>query len=196
MAENITAVCISRKAEHWKVPAIPFYCYTKGWKPIVHHDNKDITRLEYITERYNAAIREGLSLYPETSHILVIDSYYLNFASEIKELLRSYEDRGAASEAMGASIWYWDRSHVRSCIRYYDTASAIKMRQRKWSKTKELPNGLMRVSGVGGCWILPRKTWEQSAGFVIRDVDPVAGSSRSFPIGTSLSTVLNCGVKL
>jgi hypothetical protein len=196
MAANVAAICISGRTEQWKVPTIPFYCYTKGWRPIVHHDNKDRARLEYITERYNLAIREGLSLYPKTTHILIVDSYYVNFASEIQELVRSYEDGSDASSVMGASIWYRDRSHIRSCIRYYDTASAIEMRERKWYKTKDLPIGLIRVSGVGACWILPRETWEESGGFVIPDVDPVAGSSRSLSIGKRLNTVLNCGVKL
>jgi len=194
--ENVTAVCISRKAEHWRVPEIPFYCYTKGWRPITHHDNKNRTRLEYITERYNLAVRGGLALYPETTHILIIDSYYLNFASEIKEFLQSYKDRGATSLVMGASIWYWDRSHFRPCIRYYDTASATEMRDRKWFKIEDLPKGLIRVSGVGACWILPREVWESSGGFVIPDRDPVAGSSRSLPVPMNLNVLLNCSVRL
>jgi hypothetical protein len=196
MKGNITAVCISGKAEHWRIPEIPFYCHIKGWRPITHHDNRDRVRLEYITERYNLAIRGGLSIYPETSHILIIDSYYLNFASEIQELLRSYKDGDDTSLIMGASIWYWDRSHIRSCIRYYDTASAIEMRERKWYKTKDLPSGLIRVSGVGACWILPRETWEESGGFVIPDPDPVAGSSRSLHGSMKLNVLLNCNVKL
>jgi hypothetical protein len=196
MKGNITAVCISGKAEHWRIPEIPFYCHIKGWRPITHHDNRDRVRLEYITERYNLAIRDGLALYPETSHILIIDTYYLNFVSEIKKLLQSYEDTGDTPLAMGASIWYWDRSHIRPCIRYYDTASAIEMRGRKWTKSENLPNGLIRVSGVGACWILPRESWEGSDGFVIPDVDPVAGSSRSLRVETRLNALLNCNVKL
>jgi hypothetical protein len=196
MRRNITAVCISGKAEHWRIPEIPFYCHVKGWKPITHHDNKDRARLEYITERYNLAIRDGLTLYPETSHILIIDTYYLNFVSEIKELLQSYEDAADTPRAIGASIWYWDRSHIRPCIRYYDTASAIEMRSRKWYNTDELPTGLVRVSGVGACWILPRETWEESGGFVIPDADPVAGSSRSLLTRTRLDAILNCSVRL
>ncbi len=196
MNENVIAVCISRQTEHWRVPEIPFYCYTKDWRPITHHDNKNMTRLEYITERYNLAVRGGLTLHPEASHILIIDSYYLNFASEIKELLQSYNGRDDASLVMGASIWYWDRSHIRPCIRYYDTASATEMRGRKWYKTADLPNGFIGVSGVGACWILPREIWASSGGFVIPDHDPVAGSSRSLPNPMDLNVLLNCNVRL
>src|SRR3989442_365678 len=196
MRGNITAVCISGKEEQWRIPEIAFYCHIKGWRSITHHDNKDRARLEYITERYNLAIGDGLSISPETSHILIIDTYYLNFVSEIKELLQSYEDTGDTHLALGASIWYWDRSHIRPCIRYYDTASAIEMRGRKWYKPQNLPNGLMRVSGVGACWILPRKTWEESDGFVITDEDPVAGSSRSLTDNARLRVLLNCSVRL
>ena|SRR2546425_2865985 len=190
------AVCLSKTALTFNVE-MPFYCHTRGWRPIFHHDNKNMPRLEYLTDRYNQAIQDGLFLYPETSHILIIDSYYLKFASQVKELLQSYQNIGIdTSLILGASIWYWDRSHIRPCIRYYDTASAIEMRGRKWYKPQNLPNGLMRVSGVGACWILPRKTWEESDGFVITDEDPVAGSSRSLTDNARLRVLLNCSVRL
>lgn len=193
---NPVAVCLSKNSLTFNVD-IPFYCHTKGWKPIFHHDNKNRLRLEYLTERYNRAIDDGLSLYPESTHILVIDSYYLKFVSQVRQLLQSYENTGSnASLIMGASIWYWDRSHIRPCIRYYDTASAIEMRRKKWYKTESLPDGFITVSGVGACWILPRKTWEMSGGFLVPEEDPVAGSSRSLSKEVRSEALLNCKVRL
>src|SRR5439155_1247755 len=72
---RIGAVCISRNQETWEIKGLPFYNYTKGWKPFQHEQTAE--RVAYLAERRNTAVAKALDLFPETQHILMIDSYYL-----------------------------------------------------------------------------------------------------------------------
>lgn len=190
---NLVAVCISKLQERWLIPEIPFYCYTSGYKPILHHDNNDLSRLEYLTDRYNQAVRKALMEYPQSDQIIIVDSYYLRFVPELRALLERY--RSLEHSILGGSIWYWDRSHLRAWIRYYDTLSVKEMRNRKWGSERALPSGVLRVSGVGGGFVFPRVIWDRSGGFFVPDSEPQAGGSRC--LNTDGYTVLlDCDVKL
>jgi len=173
---KVVAVCISKYNELWQVPGVPFYCYTEGYRPILHHDNNDPERIQYLTGRYNRAIELALQKFPESEHILVADSYYLPFVSQIRGLLTKYSTLEAS--ILGASIWYWDRSHIRACIRYYDTLSVWDMRGRKWYAEKDLPSGLIRVNGVAACFVFPVDVWVASGQFSIPYTEPQAGGTR------------------
>jgi len=184
---NITAVTISRNLETLEI-GIPFYCHNEGWKPIFGRDNADKDRLEYITGRYNSAIRRALELYPSTTHILIADSYYLHFKDELRLLISHYHNWGSV---LGASIWFEDKSRIRPFISYYDTMSIREWKDRRWRGRKHLPTGLMKASGVGGCWIFPRSVWLSSGGFHILSSEML--TSRCIGIQEA---VLDCDVKL
>jgi hypothetical protein len=173
---RIVAVSISKKPEHWWLPEIPFYCYTEGYKAILHHDNNDPIRVSYLTERYNRAVETALKLYPDVDHIMVVDSYYLRFARAIRDLIKTYSSLDKS--IVGASIWFWNRSHLRAFIQYYDTLSVKELRDKKWYSVNRLPRGLLNVSGVGGCFAFPYAVWQTSGGFGIPDPEPQAGGSR------------------
>ena len=72
---RISAVCISRNPEGLSIPSLPYHNYTEGWKPYEHEKTKE--RVSYLAERRNRAVGETLALLPETKHVLMIDSYYL-----------------------------------------------------------------------------------------------------------------------
>jgi hypothetical protein len=189
---RLTSVCISEKREEFSL-SVPFYCHVEGYKPIQGHDNLDRERLEYLTERYNRAIEKALHLHAETDHLLVIDSYYLRYTSEVAKLIDDY----TPGTILGASIWFWYRHQILPVIRYYDTLSVREFRDWKWRwhSEKDLPTGIVRVSGVGGCWILPRRTWEQTGGFFIPEDEPQAGGSRCL-VTSNLKILLDCNVRL
>jgi hypothetical protein len=177
----------------WKISEVPFYCETQGYRPILHHDNNDLSRVTYLTERYNRAISNGLKEYPTAQNLLVVDSYYLDFVQEIRQLIAHY---GSLDRSiLGASIWYWDKSRLRGRIIYYDTLSVREFRNRKWNSMNELPKGLMNVSGVGGCFIFPRTVWEASDGFSIPYPEPQAGGSRCLKT-EGYRILLDCGSRL
>ncbi len=187
---NLIAVCVSSQKHEIEFP-VPLYCHTEGYKPISSHDNRDRERLEYLTERYNGAVERALSIYPQADHLLLVDSYYLSHFAEIEQLIREYRE----GTMMGASIWYWDRSHIRPVIRYYDTLSVKDFRRLKWRKAATLPTGIIPVSGVGACWIMPRESWEGSNGFFIPTDEPQAGGSSCLRT-TSIEVLLDCNVRL
>jgi hypothetical protein len=177
----------------WKLPEIPFYCETQGYRPILHHDNNDLSRITYLTERYNRAVRNGLIEHPEAQNLLVVDSYYLDFVEEIRRLIDHY--RSLQRSILGASIWYCDKSRVKGRILYYDTLSVREFKNMWWSSLNELPRGLVNVTGVGGCFIFPRTVWEGSGRFSIPYPEPQAGGSRCLKT-EGYRILLDCGCRL
>lgn len=190
---DLVAVCISKKSEQWLIPEIPFHCHTKGYEPILHHDNNDMHRVEYLTRRYNRAVDDALVSFPWIDNIMIVDSYYLPFQSEIRDLVSRYN--ALNKSILGASIWFWDRSHIRPCVRYYDTLSVTEMRRKKWYSLQQLPKGLLPVSGVGGCFIFPRFIWDATRGFSIPDPEPQAGGSRGLAT-SGYKILLDCDRRL
>ncbi len=124
---------------------------------------------------------------------MIVDSYYLPFEAEIRGLLETYNRLDKS--ILGASIWSWDRSHVRAFIQYYDTLSVREMRNKRWYSVNKLPKGLLDVSGVGGCFIFPYGIWEKSGGFFIPNPEPQAGGSRCLKTD-GYKVLLDCDSRL
>jgi hypothetical protein len=187
------AVCISKNAMAWRIPEIAFYCDTTGYRPITHHDNNDLSRISYLTDRYNKAIQKALEKHPGPQNLLVVDSYYVEFVQEIRRLVSHY---GSFEHAiLGASIWYWDKTRIRPRIAYYDTLSVKEFRNKTWNSLKQLPNGLVGVRGVGGCFIFPYALWQASHGFSIPYPEPQAGGSRGLKT-EGYKILLDCDCRL
>ena len=187
----ITAVCISEKSQSLALD-IPFVSYTEGYRRTASRDDNDIERIKYLTCRYNNAVRFALDKHPSTDHLLIIDHYYLQFPREVGMLLSDY--RGLDRVILGGSIWYWARRRIRPWICYYDTLSAPEFTGKKWWRLERLPRGIMPVSGVGACWILPRRIWEKTNGFTIPS-PPQAGSSRCLDT-SGHRILLDCNCRL
>ena len=187
----ITAVCISKEKQSLGID-IPFVSYTEGYQPLTNRDTNDMTRIAYLTSRYNSAIRRALSEFPETRHILIADHYYLPYTTQIQRLIDDY--KGMSNAVLGASIWYWARLRIRPWVAYYDTTSAPEFLGKKWWSIRSLPKGIMPASGVGACWILPRELWERAGGFTIPS-PPQAGSSRGLDT-TGYKVLLDCDSRL
>jgi hypothetical protein len=151
----LTVVCISREKEDF-IEGINFYCQTEGYRPILHHDNKSPERIEYITSRYNNAINEALRRFPDTERIMICDSYYLHQADVPPFINRHLFDH---DEIVGCSIWYNYVHNVWNNLKYYDVLSVKEFRGKAWHSPKQLPRGVIPVSGVGACWIFPRRLW-------------------------------------
>ena len=168
---RISAVCISRNTEGWSIQDFPLYNYTEGWKPFQHEHTRD--RVVYLAERRNAAVSRALSLFPQTEHILMIDSYYLHQKSQITGLIENYvkmiQSDYASGCILGASTWILDKTKVRSRIRFYDgwtTPEASKLRL----DDVEARGGTARVMAVGACYLYPRWVWQKVGYGVFEDL--------------------------
>jgi hypothetical protein len=159
---NISAVCISRDRESLPIEYLPFHNYVEGWKPFGHE--KTIERVSYLAERRNIAVEETLAQFPETEHILMIDSYYLLQPEQIKKLIREYIELSLARSEqgcfLGASTWIYDKTRIRSRYRFYDgwtTPEAMGLSLRK----VERQGGRIAVKAVGGCYLFPVRVWQK-----------------------------------
>jgi hypothetical protein len=186
----ITGVCISKEKQSTSL-GIPFVSYTENYQPFITHDTGP-ARISYLTNRYNAAVKRAIEVYPETEHILVVDHYYLPYRDQLQQLLSDYAQLG--DSILGASIWYWARRRIRPWIAYYDTLSVPEFQGKRWWKLRDLPRGLIPVTGVGACWIFPRRVWERTNGFTIPS-PPQAGSSRCLNT-YGYRILLDCNIRL
>lgn len=189
--KEITAVCISEKRQTFSLD-LPFVSYTEGYRPVPSRDTASVGRIEYLTNRYNDAVRRALQGYPDTEHIFIIDHYYLPFIDEVQTLVNDYLELDNA--ILGASIWYWSKKRIRPWIAYYDTMSAPEFKGNSWKNSRALPRGIIPVSGVGACWIFPRMVWERTSAFTIPS-PPQAGSSRGLDT-SGYRVLLDCNSRL
>jgi len=172
---KIVAVTISKDKLDWKVPEIPFVNYTEGYKNYPQYPRQKARyRIEYLAERRNAANRQAIKEYPDLTHFLALDSYYLGDVAEIRELIEEYQKTGR-DVILGASTWYVDPSKIRKKYWYWDTWTNPEFLglepfgQTGWRKTK----------GAGGFVIYPRWAWEKQ-GYGIPDPFPESGCESNY----------------
>jgi hypothetical protein len=168
---KISAVCISRNPESFSIQDFPYHNYTEGWEPFRHEATKE--RVAYLAERRNKAVEEALQLYPETKHLLMIDSYYLQQEERVRRLIEEYAEITARSHPdgciLGASTWIYDKTRIWPKNRFYDwwtTPEAIRLRPEDVEKS----GGRMSVKAVGGCYLYPRRVWEKICYGVVEDL--------------------------
>ena len=139
---------------------IPFFCYTKGWKPFGHERSRE--RISYLADRRNKAVLEALLLFPETEHILMVDSYYIKQSDEIFKLVKEYDKLSSELRdcILGASTWRPTKTGMRSTNSFYDTWTTPEGVGLRWEDARER-GGLLRVRSVGGCYLYPRFVWEK-----------------------------------
>ena len=139
-----------------------YHNYTEGWKPYGHEKTKE--RVSYLAERRNRAVAETLALFPETKHVLMIDSYYLQQEKQIRKLIKEYLDITLTTHRegciLGASSWIYDKTRIWPRYRFYDgwtTPEGSSLRLEEVEKD----GGMIRVKAVGGCYLYPRWVWEK-----------------------------------
>lgn len=162
------AVCISQKSEAWLLSSIPFYCHTEGWKPFKRERTRE--RVVYLAERRNSAVGRALKLYPESDHVLMVDSYYLEQVDKLKQLLEEYN---SCEGILGASTWQLDKTRIRPRIKFFDSWTTPEATSFKLSGLEaDYPKGYapqniqkknwLKVRAVGACYVYPRYVWEEN----------------------------------
>src|SRR5690349_15116837 len=156
--QDTLAVCISWKSETWSIPEVPFHCQVSDERPYPRVKTRE--RVAHLANRRNEALEQALSVYPNTRHVLMIDSYYLAQAGEIKRLLFEYGDLFSSGECIvGASTWFQDRTRIVPKIRFWDSWITPEAKSLPLPKTVE-GESRIRVRAVGACYVFPRKAWE------------------------------------
>jgi len=168
---RICAVCISRSQETWEIQSLPFYNYTEGWKPFQHEQTRE--RVSYLARRRNSAVARALGLFPDTEHILMIDSYYLHQPEKIIGLLQDYVELTKSKHVggciLGASTWFYDQRRIIPRYRFYDSWTTPEGSQLTLTDA-ERRGGMMKVKSVGACYVYPRRVWEKVRYDVLEDL--------------------------
>lgn len=156
--KNTLAVCISWKSETWSVREVPFHCEVSDGHPYPRVKTRE--RVAHLASRRNEALRQALGLYPNTEHVLMVDSYYLAQTNEIRKLLFEYAHLCASEECLlGASTWFQDRTRIVPRIRFWDSWITPEAAHLRLPANRTEANW-MRVRAVGACYAFPRKVWE------------------------------------
>ncbi len=175
---KLVAVTISSKQENWQIADIPFFCYTRGWEPFTRFRNEQgkqtlnisRERIDYLARRRNRAVELALQQNPEATDIIMIDSYYLQQLTQIRQLVADYE-RCNSPLILGATTWFVDKTRIIPKTRFYDSWTTIEARFTPVDYLPVLdplvgqfatpmPN-LMPVRSVGACYIFPREIWDK-----------------------------------
>ena len=180
----ITAVAIGRpgqlslgdQAQFWE--GMPLYYHTRDWHDIDREAAGLREKLEYRAQRRNVAVILALEQYPDTEHLMMIDSFYLSQPG-IGRLVKRY--RQLADACLGPVVWGRMRVNLsqvlHSPIRFYDGWATPELRwcPYGWRPDKdmltsqaELPlKGLYRVSSIAGCYLFPRSIWDKGARYEV-----------------------------
>jgi hypothetical protein len=188
----LTAVCISDKMEPWKLP-YHFYCYLDGWKDVDRSDPQKY--IEYTSSRRNAAVEKALEAHPETTDLMMVDSYYvgqfdgIHFRDQFLEISHLASDYYLAKNSLsepfilGAATWGKVRTRLLQYLRnktdFYDKWAdpCVRWMPRGWRPENDglaarftVPvKGFYRVHSVGGCYIFSRRLWDRGVRYGVPD---------------------------
>ncbi len=152
---NLSVICISRDPIATPLNRIPYVNYTEGWRPLPRDRSRG--RIAYLAERRNSAVKITLSKYPQTTHFLMIDSYYMNQPDSINALIARYENR---STIHGGATWIHRKRRLWPENAFWDAWTTPEFRELFWSKDlRTLPP--VKVKAVGAVYICPVEIWKR-----------------------------------
>jgi len=169
---NYLAVTISRKQENFSLE-IPFFCYTETSTFDRYRDQREETY--YVCEKRNRAMAGALEKYPSATHVLSVDSYYLNQAAALRELVRTYEEINDDNIILGGPIWYYRLNRLfDNRTRFYDSWGSPELVNIHPKDTAHFPK-IVQVPSLGNCVIFPVWVWRKY-GFLTPEPFPLMGS--------------------
>lgn len=143
---------------------ISFYCLVTPEEKRMERTKtyeSDLRRVLHITELKNQCLREALERFPETSHLVMVESYYLKQEAAIKKLIRRYMDIANENLILGAPVWIFLKDRMLTKQVFYDGWACPELAFYDRTGSPELPT-LVQVSSVGSCLIFPRWVWEKT----------------------------------
>lgn len=169
---SYVAVTISRTQENFALD-IPFVCYIEESKFDRYRDQREETY--YVCEKRNRAMTVALEKYPSATHALSLDSYYLNQAASLRELIRMYEEIGDDNIILGGPIWYYRLNRLfDNRPKFYDSWGSPELLNVHPRDTEGFPQ-IVQVPSLGNCVILPVWVWRKYS-FLTPEPFPHMGS--------------------
>jgi len=169
---SYVAVTISRKEESFSL-AIPFFCYTEKSTFDRYRDQREETY--YVCEKRNRAMTGALEKYPSATHVLSLDSYYLNQAAALKDLVSAYEEIDDDNIILGGPIWYYRLNRLfDNRPKFYDSWGSPELVNLHPKDTRGFPP-IVQVPSLGNCVIFPVWVWRKY-GFLTPEPFPHMGS--------------------
>src|SRR5712692_6725186 len=155
---QVTALSISKEKRESPFHSIDYYCHTEGYEYFSHYPRlKTVERIEYLARRRNQAVEKALSLFPQTTHIFMIDTYYLDQTKQMIALIEEYKQY--KDSILGASTWYIDPSKILKHKWYWDTWTNPEFLHKGPDyyplPVEGIPHGWQATNGAGGFCIFP-----------------------------------------
>lgn len=119
-----------------------------------------------LAKKRNLAVDKILEQYPDASHILMCDSYYVHQTGGLKRLIDDYQQTDR-KVILGGAIWGRIRARAtdlfqNNYVRWFDEWAVPEFRLIKYRKSFE---GLVPSSSVPGVFIFPRYLWDNGIRF-------------------------------
>lgn len=146
-------LCVSTKLESWPFSPMPFYCYSES-KQFPRTKSRD--RIDFLANAWNKCHTEGLTLYPEATHIINVGSQYLHQVESLRRLIIRYESIGDECILAG-NVWAKLEDSLTPFYTTYDTWATPDL--QGLSYRFKAPNFTIQLSSVGMPCIYPVESW-------------------------------------
>jgi len=158
VVRRYVAVTISKKQETFALN-IPFFCYVERSTFDRYRDQREETY--YVCEKRNKAMTSALEKYPSATHVLSLDSYYLNQTTGLTELVRMYEEIDDDNIILGGPIWYYRLNRLfDNRPKFYDSWGSPELVNIHPKDTKAFPE-IVQLPSIGNCVIFPVWVWRK-----------------------------------
>src|SRR5467141_1320451 len=146
------ALCVSTQVEEWPFSDIAFHCLTDS-KHFPRSRSKE--RIDYLAEKWNQCHEVGLQLFPASTHIINVGSYYISQISSLGRLIKRYEELDC-NIILSGNVW----ARLDRVLPYkttYDTWGYPDLAGLNWKLRR--PSGLFQLSSVAMPCIYPVEAW-------------------------------------
>lgn len=155
---NYIAVTISKKRETSALE-IPFYCHVEESKFDRYKHQREETY--YLCEKRNRAMSIALEKYPNATHVLSLDSYYVPQTAALRQMLRMYEHIDDDNIILGGPIWYHRLNRlIDNRTKFYDAWGSPELVNIHPKDTKDFPQ-IVQLPSIGNCVIFPVWLWKK-----------------------------------
>ena len=154
---KLSAVTINKDPVEWNLEGIPHITYTAGYEAKwLLGESKSVHRIEYLARRRNGAVEQLYRTFPDTTHVLMVDSHYVSQVEPTNRLVRDYSATDK-NGIVGGSSWCHSQYWPHRKIVFWDT----------WTTPEGMgysyrDEGLFQVRAVGGAMIFPFEAWRTS----------------------------------
>ena len=157
-----------------------FYKHTDNWVDIDTQAHSLREKLQYRADRRNEAVKITLEKWPETTDLMMLDSFYIGETRALIELIETYRKLESPA-CLGPAIWARLRTTIsqvfHSETRFYDAWATPELRwcPYGWRPEKDVltsqeimpVKGFYKVSSIGGCYLFPRSIWDKGTRFSV-----------------------------